>query len=760
MISCGGGGGGAASASLPDSEYTTHNPGGWSTGIGGGSSGGSSGGTSGGSGGAVEIQGFTPLVVTGYIFDGATYPDVTALTRAMAAAGATSPSVTFTVAGESTPRTARVTKTNEGYNVEHQYKATLSTGETITYYANDGVNLSAQTTGTIKGWRCNENGIPYTGSHISGVNGDIHLAPVYDWVIQIGPGSATDIGGDVYKITDFDAGFTFTAKVSDGTQIQNVQTCTWTVNNTNLTETSESLSITPSAMGLSVSNIGTNATNASPITITCNVTVAGETPQLVTKTIRLYKEPVLPSFDLVDSTNMSPNTTTYEVNSLTQALSFYMFAAGPLEFPSETQIVWTIKRNGTTVAEQSGDHCSITAADMGFDSSTLPTSASAATSSPVTIECTATHPDVAGGQAASATFYVWKLTIPDVSLDITYASPTAITNSNGNSVYKLLCLSGTFQVTATLSDNSFSGAKYYWHIAKVGGNSYDTTTDANYMLSINLGNADLAAALGITQNDLSKNVNNPDVITVTCTVKHDNITDPTEWKTSSPQTVRICMPQIGLKPAPTAVGDIVFSDGSANAYNDPLDDDQKAAAIAVIFDTNGMKGVGLLQSAEQWAAAGTTGYGNITALQCAPNGTYADSATFTGVTDGSSSLARFKTAVGSTGTSLNATDYSAWSWIENYATNAGLAGTYARGWYMPSIKELCDLYNAKDTVNTCLNNLGATQMPTARFSYFWSSSQRAENSGDAWSVHFYNGKIEEYAKYNSSNYTRAIRKFN
>lgn len=467
FVACGGGGGGAASASLPDSEYTTHNHGGWG---GGGSSGGSSGG---GTGGEVEIQGGTSLTVTGYTFNGTTYPDLTSLTRAMDAAGATGQFyISFTVAGESTPRTARVTKTDEGFSVEHQYKATLSTGEIITYYANDGINLSSQTTGTIVGWKCNENGITYTGSHIRGVSGDIHLAPVYNWILDVGaPGSATDMGGDVYKITDFTTGFLFEAKVADGTPIQNVETCTWTVNSTNLSETNTLCTITPSSMGLSASNIGTNATNATPVTITCNVTVAGAAPQPVTKTIKLYKEPVLPSFDLVDSINASPDNKTYEVNSLTQALSFYMFSAGPLEFPSGTQIVWTIKRNGTTVAEQTGDHCSITAAGMGFNSSTLPASASAATSSPVTIECTATHPDVAGGQSASATFYVWR---PAPAEFVTVTGGTVSGAVSGSSVFitgRTITIRNLYVCTHEVTQEEY--------VAVMGSNpSYYTTNPA------------------------------------------------------------------------------------------------------------------------------------------------------------------------------------------------------------------------------------------------------------------------------------------
>ena len=64
FASCGGGGGGGAS--LPDSQYSTHNPGGW------GGNGGS-GGTDGSGSGGVNTTGGTPLVVDHYVYNGATY---------------------------------------------------------------------------------------------------------------------------------------------------------------------------------------------------------------------------------------------------------------------------------------------------------------------------------------------------------------------------------------------------------------------------------------------------------------------------------------------------------------------------------------------------------------------------------------------------------------------------------------------------------------------------------------------------------------
>ena len=142
LAACGGGGGGAAGASIPASEYTTHNPGGFA---GGGSGGGNGGGGGGNPGGSVTLQGGTPLSVTSYSYKGQTYPDVTSLTNAMQAYGAPY-NVTFTLAGGET-RTARVSQTSEGFLIEHQYKATYtppggSGPQEVFYYKNDGISLT------------------------------------------------------------------------------------------------------------------------------------------------------------------------------------------------------------------------------------------------------------------------------------------------------------------------------------------------------------------------------------------------------------------------------------------------------------------------------------------------------------------------------------------------------------------------------------------------------------------------------------------
>ena len=196
LLSCGGGGGGAASASLSDSEYTTHNPGGWG---GGGSSGGSSGGSNNeGSGPEVTVQGGTPLNVTGYIFNSITYTSVEELTRAMLAANAGgSFEITFMVAGETSPRTAKVSRTDRGYNIDLQYKATCvknSVSTIIMYYTNSGINLSSLNEAGIAYWQVS-GGSTYTGSLITGVKGDITITAMFAEDIPVPEGMVYVEGG-------------------------------------------------------------------------------------------------------------------------------------------------------------------------------------------------------------------------------------------------------------------------------------------------------------------------------------------------------------------------------------------------------------------------------------------------------------------------------------------------------------------------------------------------------------------------------------
>ncbi len=228
----------------------------------------------------------------------------------------------------------------------------------------------------------------------------------------------------------------------------------------------------------------------------------------------------------------------------------------------------------------------------------------------------------------------------------------------------------------------------------------------------------------------------------------------------------------GNKETPTAVGDIVFSDGSAIAYDDStigdLSVEQKAAAVSVIFyvgtglnndgdtTTSRTLGVGLYNSyydgtgSLRWCSSSANAYSkNITTIQCTPSASgsgAAGTATFTGVLDGSSNYSLLKTylSTNSTDDTSTSTYYPAWDYAENYGTNKGLSGTYATGWYMPSLAELCYVYRNKTVVNQALSLVGGNSLAN---SYYWSASQYASYNYYAWYVYLGSGSVLDDSKY-------------
>lgn len=241
-------------------------------------------------------------------------------------------------------------------------------------------------------------------------------------------------------------------------------------------------------------------------------------------------------------------------------------------------------------------------------------------------------------------------------------------------------------------------------------------------------------------------------------------------------SVTITAPAVAAtKTAPDAVGDIVLSDGTAVAAENAasMSDAQKAAALAVIFyagsadDALGEKvlGVGLQNTRGEstttlaWCTISAEGCStNITALQCTPSASgsgAADTATFTGTTDGSGNWASLCAAVSDEDTSGN---YPAWEWVNAYVANNGLSSTsYAENWYLPSIAELTMLYRAKTTVNASLAAAGGTELS----SYYWSSSQSASYDGYAWELNFGSGLLYDGYEGNSGgNGVCCIRAFN
>ena len=194
------------------------------------------------------------------------------------------------------------------------------------------------------------------------------------------------------------------------------------------------------------------------------------------------------------------------------------------------------------------------------------------------------------------------------------------------------------------------------------------------------------------------------------------------------RTVAGTQEYLGMKPAPTDIGDIVFTDGSAMPYQRGLllDSAHKQAAIALIFysgdglnnsgDTSTrILGLGLKFSGEadySWAKQESLGYTkkfeNIQIMQSTSvpaDGTVyyqyeCDAQTYylTGDLDGSDNWSEIcsQDPDGTASEALIAENYPAFNYANNYAANAGLTGTYATGWYMPTIVELYCI---------CINNI-------------------------------------------------------
>ena len=244
---------------------------------------------------------------------------------------------------------------------------------------------------------------------------------------------------------------------------------------------------------------------------------------------------------------------------------------------------------------------------------------------------------------------------------------------------------------------------------------------------------------------------------------------------------------IGSKSKPDAVGDIVFSDGSATPYTADMNltDEQKSKAIAVIF----YKGTGL-NSGDDTTTSRTLGVGlkhntsglawclesaaahdkNITTIQC-PASENAESWTFKGFTgdrNGSDNLKQISdflclSETDDTGTAEN---YPAFYFGKNYKDTAtNIAGTdYESGWYLPSIAELFQIYACRaDTANGFDIDAASEALGGDKFedSTYWSSSSwDVFEKVESYVLYFYNGAGYRANKDNTYHHVCAVRAFN
>lgn len=192
-----------------------------------------------------------------------------------------------------------------------------------------------------------------------------------------------------------------------------------------------------------------------------------------------------------------------------------------------------------------------------------------------------------------------------------------------------------------------------------------------------------------------------------------------------------------------SVGDIVFSDGSAEAYSS-LTEVQKSSAIAVIFysgtecSNDGSArtlGVGLEQtSGLNWCSS--SAYANsysIDAIKCDASGS-AGSYTFEASADkdGSDNFAQIQTFLRENNITqeTNTEDYyPAFYWAKNYSTDALSGSELTSGWYMPTFAEMYYLSLNFTTVNSALSACGGTQFVAS--AKYWTSSQSSTAAANA-----------------------------
>lgn len=241
---------------------------------------------------------------------------------------------------------------------------------------------------------------------------------------------------------------------------------------------------------------------------------------------------------------------------------------------------------------------------------------------------------------------------------------------------------------------------------------------------------------------------------------------------------------IGSKSAPSAVGDIVFYDGTAIAYSDTLTltNEQKAAAIAVIVykgtecsnnGTSRMLGVGLVQergATLTWCTSDANAADTeINSIECSASGDGPD-AVYSGDLNGSDNFTQIADILENNNDTDNETKYPVFYWAKNYATYAtNLSGTaFEDGWYIPSIAELLQVRNScVDTEETVAPGNGnelynalelcgghtiqktrAADLPNgdvAGGNYYFSSSQHI-NSNSAFIMDFYDASWNSQEK--------------
>ena len=194
-----------------------------------------------------------------------------------------------------------------------------------------------------------------------------------------------------------------------------------------------------------------------------------------------------------------------------------------------------------------------------------------------------------------------------------------------------------------------------------------------------------------------------------------------------------------LPTATKGIGYIMFNDGSSTPYSNGLSlhNDQKAAAVAVIFKVASGKayGVGLKQEPNHgaWADSEDTAIA-FTVLTNAFN-----------EDNGKTCMQAVKDRIEDLiGRSFSSTTFPAMWWASHYEESITNEGIYTSGWYLPAKNELKAVYDNKSTINSVITLLTSTYADSYitenNYSFYWSATNASDEwNGNAWCIDFSDG---------------------
>ena len=187
------------------------------------------------------------------------------------------------------------------------------------------------------------------------------------------------------------------------------------------------------------------------------------------------------------------------------------------------------------------------------------------------------------------------------------------------------------------------------------------------------------------------------------------------------------------------VGDVLFVDGSCVKAKDVnsnilVENTSKPYGVVAAVPYGGgiAKVIGLQKSNEdenkKWCNYETVGYNSSFPEICSDyNGFNSIGFTFYGDLDGSDNWS-YICSIDPEGSADAGVNYPVFAFANSYGVNAGLEGTkYESGWYVPTVKELYDVYCNKDVVQKSLDAVGGfvllpSERPSEYFYEYWSSS--------------------------------------